>query len=112
MQPCPYVNMDKIISNSNSNLLPCTIQFPWAIDMRPYTAEGIGGSESEDDAPPRPLQYELMGVVVHSGQASAGHYYSYIRKRRCVCGRGRPRVIGTQLPILHSCDVGVFHGYV
>lgn len=24
-------------------------------------------------------QYTLSGVVVHSGQASGGHYYSYIR---------------------------------
>ena len=26
--------------------------------------------------------YELVGVVVHSGQANAGHYYSYIKERR------------------------------
>lgn len=25
--------------------------------------------------------YRLMGVVVHSGQASGGHYYSYIIPR-------------------------------
>ena len=24
-------------------------------------------------------KYRLVGVVVHSGQASGGHYYSYIR---------------------------------
>ena len=24
-------------------------------------------------------QYDLVGVVVHSGQANAGHYYSYIK---------------------------------
>jgi hypothetical protein len=23
--------------------------------------------------------YELVGIVVHSGQANAGHYYSYIK---------------------------------
>ena len=23
--------------------------------------------------------YRLVGIVVHSGQASGGHYYSYIR---------------------------------
>lgn len=27
-------------------------------------------------------RYELVGVVVHSGQANAGHYYSYIKDRR------------------------------
>ena len=26
--------------------------------------------------------YELRGVVVHSGSAFAGHYYSYIKVRR------------------------------
>ncbi len=27
-------------------------------------------------------RYDLTGVVVHSGQASAGHYYAYIKERR------------------------------
>ena len=25
--------------------------------------------------------YDLVGVVVHSGQANAGHYYSFIKNR-------------------------------
>ncbi|GFO40772.1 ubiquitin carboxyl-terminal hydrolase 24, partial [Plakobranchus ocellatus] len=29
-----------------------------------------------------PIHYELVGIVVHSGQANAGHYYSFIRDRR------------------------------
>ncbi|KAH9492249.1 Ubiquitin carboxyl-terminal hydrolase 24 [Bulinus truncatus] len=29
-----------------------------------------------------PIQYDLVGIVVHSGQANAGHYYSFIRDRR------------------------------
>ena len=28
------------------------------------------------------IQYELVGVIVHSGQANAGHYYSFIKDRR------------------------------
>lgn len=28
------------------------------------------------------IDYELVGVVVHSGQANAGHYYSFIKDRR------------------------------
>ena len=31
------------------------------------------------------INYELVGIVVHSGQANAGHYYSFIKDRRCVC---------------------------
>lgn len=30
------------------------------------------------------INYELVGVVVHSGQANAGHYYSFIKDRRFV----------------------------
>jgi ubiquitin carboxyl-terminal hydrolase 9/24 len=26
----------------------------------------------------QPTKYQLTGIVVHSGQASGGHYYSYI----------------------------------
>ena len=28
------------------------------------------------------IVYELVGIVVHSGQANAGHYYSYIKDRK------------------------------
>jgi ubiquitin C-terminal hydrolase len=31
--------------------------------------------------PPEYYQYQLKGVVVHSGTAFAGHYYSYIKAR-------------------------------
>jgi len=26
-------------------------------------------------------EYELVGVLVHSGSADAGHYYSFIKER-------------------------------
>ena len=53
--------------------------------MEPYTAAGISQREkSEDDhaATQQPMVYELVGVVVHSGQASAGHYYSFRKSKR------------------------------
>lgn len=31
---------------------------------------------------PKCINYELVGIVVHSGQANAGHYYSFIKDRR------------------------------
>ncbi|VDM31222.1 unnamed protein product [Hydatigera taeniaeformis] len=37
-------------------------------------------SESIEIAPPSYV-YELSGIVIHSGQAHAGHYYSFIRDR-------------------------------
>lgn len=64
-------------------------EFPIALDMRPFTVEGVAdaaaGSESTSDETlkndARYYQYELRGVVVHSGTAFAGHYYSYVKSR-------------------------------
>ncbi|RNJ57510.1 Ubiquitin carboxyl-terminal hydrolase 34 [Verticillium nonalfalfae] len=51
--------------------------FPNRIDMRPYTVEYLNQESptSEEDV------FELVGVLVHSGTAESGHYYSYIRER-------------------------------
>lgn len=90
-------------------------EFPWVLNMEPYTTVGVARRESIN-ASPQPLdtdsdsgsitdlhmstsnsslqsnvsgvsitapeiQYELVGVIVHSGQANAGHYYSFIKDR-------------------------------
>ncbi len=63
--------------------------------MYKYTVEGLAEAEqadisqpaastSSDPNPPVPhskdhYQYQLKGVVVHSGTAFAGHYYSFIK---------------------------------
>ncbi|XP_060555692.1 ubiquitin carboxyl-terminal hydrolase 24-like isoform X1 [Ruditapes philippinarum] len=85
-------------------------KFPWVLDMEPYTAEGMARRDAETnketeepeqqvidsrsgETPPmeitlsvtpenKQINYELVGVVVHSGQANAGHYYSFIKERR------------------------------
>ncbi|KAK4178441.1 putative ubiquitin carboxyl-terminal hydrolase [Triangularia setosa] len=53
-------------------------EFPDKIDMRPYTIDHLSnpleGEGLEDN-------FELVGVLVHSGTAESGHYYSYIRER-------------------------------
>ncbi|EMR70596.1 putative ubiquitin carboxyl-terminal hydrolase protein [Eutypa lata UCREL1] len=50
--------------------------FPAKIDMQPYTIEHLSGIDSsESDV------FELVGVLVHSGTAETGHYYSFIRER-------------------------------
>lgn len=80
-------------------------EFPRFLDMEPFTGESpsipalifithsfsypfqVSGlaklegeiadiDEGEDEA--QPTKYQLTGIVVHSGQASGGHYYSYI----------------------------------
>eukprot|EP00245_Coleochaete_scutata_P011528 TRINITY_DN429_c0_g2_i1.p1 TRINITY_DN429_c0_g2~~TRINITY_DN429_c0_g2_i1.p1 ORF type:complete len:2250 (-),score=350.03 TRINITY_DN429_c0_g2_i1:694-7287(-) len=42
---------------------------------------GQGRSVDIQTKPDSYYQYELVGVVVHSGTAFAGHYYSYIKER-------------------------------
>lgn len=84
-------------------------EFPLSLDMWPYTVEGLAEQEAKEAAdaagtvaagpnPPPPsvpttegnaaaagptksAMYELRGIVVHSGTAFAGHYYSYIKAR-------------------------------
>ncbi|KAM6962810.1 ubiquitin carboxyl-terminal hydrolase 24 isoform 2-T2 [Aplochiton taeniatus] len=72
------------------------IRFPWVLNMEPYTVSGMArqdcsgeGGEGRGDGGGSPRKkvtisenYELVGVVVHSGQAHAGHYYSFIKDRR------------------------------
>ncbi|XP_044721100.1 ubiquitin carboxyl-terminal hydrolase domain-containing protein [Hirsutella rhossiliensis] len=51
--------------------------FPPTIDLRPYTIEHLSDTSSEaaEDV------FELVGILVHSGTAESGHYYSYIKER-------------------------------
>ncbi|KAG6452569.1 hypothetical protein O3G_MSEX007736 [Manduca sexta] len=62
-------------------------EFPRELDVEPYTAWGLARAEGDstlwegaDDAAPE-THYQLSGIVVHSGQASGGHYYSYVLLR-------------------------------
>lgn len=52
-------------------------QFPERIDMTPYNVEYL----SNPDANVEPDIFELVGVLVHTGTAESGHYYSYTRER-------------------------------
>lgn len=60
----------------------CTFIFP------PLTVSGLAKLEGEVievgdncQANDECTKYELTGIVVHSGQASGGHYFSYIRSK-------------------------------
>ncbi|KAI1771399.1 hypothetical protein F4818DRAFT_213002 [Hypoxylon cercidicola] len=55
--------------------------FPTTIDMQPYTVEHLSNPSSDPSYKPEPDMFELVGVLVHSGTAESGHYYSYIRER-------------------------------
>jgi ubiquitin carboxyl-terminal hydrolase 34 len=52
-------------------------EFPFSIDMNPYT---LDYDENEPEQQ-QPDMFELVGVLVHKGQAEHGHYISYIRER-------------------------------
>uniref|UniRef100_A0A4X1TVK3 USP domain-containing protein n=1 Tax=Sus scrofa TaxID=9823 RepID=A0A4X1TVK3_PIG len=71
-------------------------EFPRELDMEPYTVPGVAKLEGDNVNPESQLlqqneqseietagstKYRLVGVLVHSGQASGGHYYSYIIQR-------------------------------
>lgn len=55
--------------------------FPDKIDMQPYTVEHLSDPSSNAE----PDIFELVGVLVHSGTAETGHYYSFIRERPTSC---------------------------
>ncbi|XP_065107920.1 ubiquitin carboxyl-terminal hydrolase 9X isoform X6 [Paramisgurnus dabryanus] len=78
-------------------------EFPRELDMEPYTVAGVAKLEGSDvhpenqviqqnepsePEPPCSSRYRLVGVLVHSGQASGGHYYSYIIQRNGIGGEG------------------------
>lgn len=74
-------------------------EFPEELNMEPYTQEGLArreklakkeenqGDDEEGEVsnePKYPLElynYRLSGVLVHSGYAEGGHYYSFIKDR-------------------------------
>ena len=71
-------------------------EFPLEIDMEPYTQEGLERSEvireiKRSENPTRELpsrkysddyyKFNLKGIVIHTGTAESGHYYSYIQDR-------------------------------
>lgn len=57
--------------------------FPLSIDMTPYKHT----TAMNPDAQNAPDIYELVGVIVHVGEAEEGHYKSYIRERPTPIGQ-------------------------
>ncbi|CAH3106557.1 unnamed protein product [Porites lobata] len=72
-------------------------EFPRDIDMEPFTELGLAKLQgemtedtieyvSEEDKKIKEVKstkFRLVGILVHSGQASGGHYYSYVLQRVC-----------------------------
>ncbi len=56
-------------------------QFPMRLNMKKYTRAVIDGGQDPSTVSDEPYEYQLSGVVVHSGSAEMGHYYSFIKER-------------------------------
>lgn len=61
-------------------------EFPTELNMEPYTQEGLERKENPDFISKYPsdyYHYKLKGIIVHTGTAESGHYYSFIQDRSC-----------------------------
>ncbi|CAK8688756.1 unnamed protein product [Clavelina lepadiformis] len=56
-------------------------RFPHEVDMQPYLYDASPAHRTRHRTSEQQL-YRLVGIVIHSGQAQAGHYYSLIKDRR------------------------------
>ena len=65
------------VATGTRNKINERFEFPEVLDMTPYNVEHLSGSERVTT----PDLFNLVGVLVHSGTAESGHYYSYIRER-------------------------------
>ena len=54
-------------------------ELPTQLDLRKYT--DAGQSDSARPLPASYFEYELKGIVVHTGNAFAGHYFSFVKER-------------------------------
>lgn len=54
-------------------------EFPTQLDLRKYT--DAAQSETSTALPASYFEYELKGIVVHTGNAFAGHYFSFVKER-------------------------------
>jgi hypothetical protein len=74
-------------------------EFPVSINLEPFTKEGLARREAEQKSRSdasiqvptmynvRPRDYyrfQLVGIIVHTGTAQGGHYYSFIKDRKAI----------------------------
>jgi ubiquitin C-terminal hydrolase len=73
--------------------LICRLSFPLTFDLRPYlhsepsktnynsneSSSSIDGKSLPQASPSSKNIYDLVSILVHSGGANGGHYYSFLR---------------------------------
>ena len=72
-------------------------EFPEQINMAPYHVDYLkdqGESTSTD-------WFNLVGVLVHSGTAESGHYYSYVQERPSGSASGKTWVEFNDIDVVH-----------
>ena len=52
--------------------------------------------------------YELTGIIVHQGQATAGHYYAFIKDKRWVWCCHKTILIGH---VISACGLVLSHDF-
>lgn len=78
------VHLQRIVFNFDTfsnEKINSRLEFPHDLDLKRFTKRGLEATE-EDPIDPEEFSYELVGIVVHTGTADSGHYYSYCRQRR------------------------------
>ena len=65
------------LMNGQRSKVNTRFEFPKEIDMAPYHVDKI--MNPREDVTPD--VFELVGVLIHTGTAESGHYYSYIKER-------------------------------
>lgn len=86
-------------------------EFPREIDMSPYHVDSLKNPHEQM----APDAFELVGVLVHSGSAETGHYYSYIQERPSTAVNGKTWVEFNDLDVSYfdpaSIDDQCFGGW-
>jgi len=82
------VHLQRIVFNFDTYLndkVNSRFEFPEFLNLEAFTKQEIKRREEQNEQEEQEelekicTEYKLVGVVVHSGTAEAGHYFSYIR---------------------------------
>lgn len=55
---------------------------PYKDEVKRWEAGELSFHEKEEEKKKESCEYELVGIVIHSGNANSGHYYSYIKTHK------------------------------
>jgi ubiquitin carboxyl-terminal hydrolase 34 len=78
------IHLQRIVFNFDTfgnEKINSRLEFPTLLDLKKFTKQGLEAKEDEV-VHPEEFSYELIGIVVHTGTADSGHYYSYCRQRK------------------------------